>query len=200
MKLAFDEIIRLIRSYEDFHKTKRVFFDSLGRRITFVGKSKQPIERFCQKIVINNQTDCWEWIGAKSIIGYGQFAPTSRRQGGVLTSPHRFIWVYLNGDIPIGQEVDHLCRNRACTNPEHLRLISHEENQSFLKKEFCKHGHPLSGDNLHINSQGKRVCKKCRSINTNRSLKKRMEQDPEFRKKRLEYIKSRVKLNRRSKN
>lgn len=200
MNLALDEIVRLIRSYEDFHKTKSIFFDSLGRRITFVGKNKQPIERFCQKIVINNENDCWEWIGAKSIIGYGQFAPTSRRRGGILTSPHRFIWVYLNGDIPVGQEVDHLCRNRGCTNPNHLRLVSHRENQDFLKKEFCQHGHPLSGDNLHINSQGKRVCKKCRSVNTNRSLKKRMETDLEFKKKRLEYFNSRRKQKSKSKS
>jgi len=199
MKLDIDEMIQLINSYVDFHKNKTVFFDSLGRRITYAGRNKQPVERFCQKILINSETNCWEWIGAKSIIGYGQFAPTSRRQGGVLTSPHRFIWEYLYGIIPDGQEVDHLCRNRCCTNPQHLRLVSHEENQSFLKKEFCKHGHPLSGENLHINSQGKRVCKKCRSINTNRSLNKRMEQDPEFRKKRLEYIKCRSKLKRQSK-
>ncbi len=199
MKLALDEIKQLILSYEDFHKNKTVFFDSIGRRITFAGRNKQPVERFCQKIVIENETGCWEWIGAKSIIGYGQFAPTSRRRGGLLTSPHRFIWAYLNGEIPTEQEVDHICRNRSCTNPEHLRLVSHEENQSFLKKEFCKHGHPLSGENLHINSKGKRVCKKCRSINTNRSLSKRMENDPEFKRKRLDYLKNRATLKRRTK-
>jgi HNH endonuclease len=199
MKLALDEIKQLILSYEDFHKNKTVFFDSIGRRITFAGRNKQPVERFCQKIVINNETSCWEWIGAKSIIGYGQFAPTSRRKGGVLTSPHRFIWTYLNGEIPTEQEVDHICRNRSCTNPEHLRLVSHEENQSFLKKEVCKYGHLLNGENLHINSQGKRVCKKCRSINTNRSLSKRMENDPEFKRKRLDYLKNRAALKRRTK-
>ena len=198
MKLALDEIESLIRAHEDFHKNKTVFYDSLGRKMSFAGKNKQPIERFCQKILINSENDCWEWIGAKSIIGYGQFAPTSRRQGGVLTSPHRFVWAYLNGEIPFGQEVDHQCRNRICTNPKHLRLVSHQENQQSLKKDFCKHGHPYSGDNLHINSQGKRICKKCRSIRTNLSLKNRMENDADFRKKRLEYLNSRAKQKRLS--
>jgi hypothetical protein len=182
MNLAFDEIKTLIESYKEFHETKTVFFDSLGRKITYAGKNKQPIERFCQKILINNKSDCWEWVGAKSIIGYGQFAPQTRRRGGKLTSPHRFIWEYLNGEIPENKELDHLCRNRACSNPQHLRLVSHQENQEFLKKESCKYGHLFSGENLHINSQGKRICKKCRSINTNLSMKKRMENDPEFKK------------------
>lgn len=200
MKLVLDEIEHLIRMHENFHKNRKDFYDSLGRRITFAGRNKQPIERFCQKIVINDENDCWEWIAAKSHIGYGQFAPTSRRKGGVLTSPHRFIWEYLHGEIPSSQEVDHQCRNRACTNPNHLRLVSHQENQELaLKKEFCKYGHPYSGENLHINSQGKRICKKCRSKRVNESLKKRMETDPEFRRKRLDYANARAKLRRNAK-
>ena len=194
MNLAFDEIQELIESYEEFHQTKKIFYDSLGRKITSAGRNKQPIERFCQKILIDAESNCWEWIGAKSIIGYGQFAPTSRRLGGKLTSPHRFIWEYLNGTIPENREIDHLCRNRGCSNPQHLRLVSHQENREFLKKEFCKHGHPLSVENLHINSQGKRVCKKCRSRNTNLSMKNRLERDPEFKRQRLEYQKTRQKL------
>ncbi len=200
MTWALDEIESFIRAHEEFHKNRSVIYDSLGRRMTFAGKNKQPIERFCQKILISNESNCWEWIGAKSTIGYGQFAPTSRRKGGILTSPHCFIWEYINGEIPFGQEVDHQCRNRACANPNHLRIVTHQENQeSALKKDFCKHGHPYSGNNLHINSQGKRICKKCRSIKTNLSMKKRLETDAEFRKKRLEYLNTRAKQKRLSK-
>ena len=198
MRLVLDEIEHLIRAHEDFHKSRKDFYDSLGRRITFAGRNKQPIERFCQKILINNENGCWEWIGAKSGIGYGQFAPTSRRKGGILTSPHHFIWEYLNSEITSAQEIDHQCRNRACTNPKHLRLVSHQENQEALKKEFCKYGHPYSGENLHISSQGKRICKKCRSIKVNQSLKNRMETDPEFRYKRLEYMRAKAKQRRNS--
>ena len=198
---ALDEIESLIRAHEEFHKNKKIFYDSLGRRINYAGRNKQPIERFCQKILINGENNCWEWVGAKSPLGYGQFAPASRRKGGILTSPHRFIWEYLTGKIPFGKEIDHQCRNRACTNPNHLRLVTHQENQEFaLKKDFCKHGHPYSGDNLHINSQGKRICKKCRSIRTNLSLKNRMENDHDFKRKRLDYLNTRAKQKRESKN
>jgi len=38
---------------------------------------------------------------------------------------HRFIYRAHNNltSIPDGQEIDHLCRNRACCAPSHLRLI-----------------------------------------------------------------------------
>lgn len=195
MKKSLANIEQMILSYQDVHKNKRLFYDSLGRRISYSGRNKSAIDRFAQKVVINQLNDCWEWQGAKSSIGYGQFAPTSRRKGGKLTSPHRFIWEYLNGEIPNQREIDHICKNRACANPTHLRLVTHQENQQYsLLKEFCKHGHPLSGANLHITSQEKRICKKCRSINVNKSLKKRMEEDPIFRQKRLEYLKMRQKM------
>ena len=195
MKKTLKEIEQTILCYQDIHRNKRFSYDSLGRKISYTGARVSQIERFAQKILINEITGCWEWQGTLSHIGYGQFAPISRRRGGKLTSPHRFIFEYLFDSIPEGQEIDHICKNRACSNPNHLRLVSHQENQQYsLLKKSCKHGHPLSGDNLHISSQGKRICKKCRSINVNRSLKKRMETDLEFRQKRLEYIKTRQKL------
>src|SRR5690606_23326204 len=36
---------------------------------------------------------------------------------------HRTIWRLHRGDIPEGYEIDHLCKNRACSNIEHLRCI-----------------------------------------------------------------------------
>ncbi len=36
---------------------------------------------------------------------------------------HRFIYRAHNGEIPEGYEVDHICRNRACSNPQHLQVL-----------------------------------------------------------------------------
>lgn len=36
---------------------------------------------------------------------------------------HRVMWEHHHGEIPEGLEVDHLCKNRACCNVEHLRLL-----------------------------------------------------------------------------
>lgn len=37
---------------------------------------------------------------------------------------HRMAWVYKNGPVPEGHELDHKCRNRACCNPDHLQLLT----------------------------------------------------------------------------
>jgi len=42
---------------------------------------------------------------------------------------------------------------------------SHAENQRHLRKTHCKHGHPLSGDNLRIAPNGVRVCRACNAAN-----------------------------------
>ncbi|MFG1227159.1 HNH endonuclease signature motif containing protein [Xanthobacter wiegelii] len=40
---------------------------------------------------------------------------------------HRFIWRAHNGEIPDGYEVDHICKNRACCNPDHLEAVPRED-------------------------------------------------------------------------
>ena len=43
---------------------------------------------------------------------------------------HRAIWRMLNGKIPNGLVVDHLCENRHCVNIQHLEPVTHQENVS----------------------------------------------------------------------
>lgn len=42
---------------------------------------------------------------------------------GKLVMVHRWIWEKNFWKIPDGFEVDHICRNRACCNPEHLQIL-----------------------------------------------------------------------------
>jgi hypothetical protein len=66
---------------------------------------------------------CWVWRRATNQGGYGQF-----HYGGHRFAAHR-ISLLIAGNPPTqNQEVDHLCRVRACVRPDHLESVSKAEN------------------------------------------------------------------------
>lgn len=52
-----------------------------------------------------------------------------------LTMFHRVVWECNRGPIPKGYEVDHICRNRACQNIDHLQLLNISEHKAKTNKE-----------------------------------------------------------------
>lgn len=46
---------------------------------------------------------------------------------GKLIMYHRYVWFEAGHEIPEGYEIDHLCKNRACCNLEHLRCITRKQ-------------------------------------------------------------------------
>lgn len=58
-----------------------------------------------------------------------------RRVGGKLQMNHRFVWEQANGPIPEGYEVDHMCRNRACQNINHLQVLDRTSHLIKTNKE-----------------------------------------------------------------
>lgn len=85
---------------------------------------------------------------------------------------HRLAWIAAHGPIPAGLEPDHLCRDRACDNVEHLELVTHGENlrrgtfcaRAAEKRRAvpaCPAGHPYSPANTHVNRRGARCCRTC---------------------------------------
>jgi hypothetical protein len=117
---------------------------------------------------------CWQWRGTIAWNGYGRWACT---EGGrhVQGNAHRRLYVHLHGDLNRKIDLDHLCRNRKCVNPEHLEPVSRQENARRgiggtlararqLAKTHCKFGHPLDETNTHVRKDtGARGCIKCRS-------------------------------------
>jgi hypothetical protein len=69
------------------------------------------------------ETPCWVWQWGKKETGHGQ-----SRINGKHVSAHRMMWEQVHGPVPDGLELDHLCRNPSCVNPEHLEPVTHAVN------------------------------------------------------------------------
>ena len=130
-----------------------------------------------EKIAIS-ATGCWEWTAYRDR-GYGR-----KMWKGKVVLAHRLVWESLVGPIPHRLMLDHVCRNRACCNPSHLRSVSPRENALInnegptavnAAKLQCTYGHPFTGANLRPYKLGDnlvwRVCRKCVQIRKKRYKK-----------------------------
>lgn len=77
-------------------------------------KEKQK-KRFSKKFKINQESNCWEWIGSFTSGGYGNFF-----SGGKLYRAHRYSYQLFVGEIPDNGVIMHRCDNVKCVNPDHL--------------------------------------------------------------------------------
>lgn len=102
---------------------------------------------------------CWEWLSWKRS-GYGRF--TIQRKH---LQAHRYSYELFREPIPAGLQIDHLCRNKGCVNPDHLEVVTNQENSQRRTRliTHCPKGHEYTEDNLVISHlrNGRRACKKC---------------------------------------
>lgn len=92
--------------------------------------------------------------------GYGHF--NARHS---TTRAHRIAYERIYGPVPDGLELDHLCRVKACINPDHLEAVTHVENlarQIRFPKIVCPQGHRYEGENLYVDPRGGRRCRECK--------------------------------------
>lgn len=85
------------------------------------------------------------------------------------------------GPIPEGLQIDHLCRNTQCCNPDHLEAVTQRVNimrsESFsavnARKQACPKGHPYTPENTSIDRSHGDERRKCRECNRLRAMQNR---------------------------
>lgn len=94
--------------------------------------------------------------------GYAQIGWTDGDYRQVVTA-HRAAWVHVNGQIPEGMTIDHLCKERRCVNVAHLRILENFQNARRTSGRDwplgqCVNGHP---DSELVHWGGKWKCRVC---------------------------------------
>jgi hypothetical protein len=119
------------------------------------------------------ETPCWIWQGFLDRNGYGIVWLNTRRRAAHIVLYEREI-----GPIPVGLELDHLCRNRSCICPRHVEPVTHAENlrrghapnMIARRENRCSRGHLFDAKNTLIRANGRKMCRACHAMKERQRL------------------------------
>ncbi len=138
----------------------------------FQARYEASLMRRMRKNIRFEDGGCWTWTGRLDVGGYARY------WDGKVRPAHRITYSYFVGDIPEGLQLDHLCRNRACVNPEHLEPVTCRENimrsptavaAINARRTHCVNGHEFNEENTRVYG-GRRECKECNRIKARRIM------------------------------
>lgn len=116
--------------------------------------------RFFDKV--EKTSTCWLWQAGLNADGYGQFS-----LDGVPRLAHKVAYMWENGEVPEGLQLDHLCRVRRCVRPIHLEAVTQMVNlqrgigNGFKEKTRCPKNHEYTEINTYTYPNGRRDCREC---------------------------------------
>ena len=132
--------------------------------------SPKLISTIFSRILFDKKTGCWFWTGNKNQTGYGRVRYLGNK---VLLHRLMYSWIYGVGLSKIISRdnliIDHVCNNKSCCNPSHLRLTTHRINMlrgtgpsaRESRQTHCKRGHLLPPRDF---SKHSRMCQPCNTI------------------------------------
>ena len=134
--------------------------------------AEEQLKRFWAKVNKEADNGCWEWTGAISTRGYGQFGVNK-----IAKSTHRISYIMHKGEIPDGLMICHTCNNPPCINPNHLYAGTGKDNAQQAvadgrlapqQKTHCIKGHEFTEENTFLRvRKGRgttRVCRECKRL------------------------------------
>lgn len=140
----------------------------------------QKLQEYIEaRSVMEPNSGCWLWMLSDGSHGYPQ-GSMPLVTGERVSLAHRMSYWAYKGKIPTGYEVDHLCRNRCCVNPQHLEATTKHANRARQQGKIVSAHHTASdgcstcGASYRIVS-GVPVCPECRKLSNQRYNQRKME-------------------------
>lgn len=141
-----------------------------------MGRPVRPVyDRIMEKVSPEPNSGCWLWMASLDGHGYGQIMLPNNK----VRRAHRELYQCVKGEVAKNLDLDHLCRNRACVNPDHLEPVTRSVNlrrglgpqktkEWHAKQMGCVNGHKYEAGSYFVYFHAKRnrsyrVCKICAS-------------------------------------
>src|ERR1039458_2159886 len=100
------------------------------------GSAVSAASRLKGKYTINPVTSCFDWN--RSLSTQGGYPTIALARTDNPEYAHRVAWAEVNGPIPLKPcpdgslrwEIHHICFNRLCVNPKHLKLLTKKQHSA----------------------------------------------------------------------